>query len=118
MQFAQREPVSHRRRSRFAVWHDMGCVEELLVSKTAKSTSGTVGAKHAFTKRALMQADLQFARGVLASLVDTGVMTRAQRQCRYVTIQNRNMVALNGESQCAGIIPHHEHRPRGKVAPR
>ena len=73
MELAQRKSVRYSRvSSRFAVGHDVGGVEQLVVPEAAERALSSVRSQHPFTKPPLMEPDLELARHVAAPLVTTG----------------------------------------------
>jgi len=46
------------------------------------------------------------------------LLARLGNYCSHVEVQNRGIVKLNREGQCARLVRHDEHRPGGEVTPR
>ena len=64
----------------FAVGHDVGGVEQLVVPEAAERALGAVRSQHPFTKPPLMEPDLELARHVAAPLLTTGFIAEGDRR--------------------------------------
>ena len=121
MELAERKSVRYPRVSSwFAVGHDVGGVEQLVVPEAAERALSSVRSQHPFTKPPLMEPDLELARHVAAPLVTAGFIVEGYRRRRIAEgkhVQHAGIVELDREPEPGRLVADDEDRPSGEIAP-